>query len=110
MSDGLKACPFCGYSANLSEIPTGADSHYLYFVECTKCPATIDMENTKDKIIKAWNTRADPKQEKYQELIMAVERKHPNETRHETALRFITEAENGCCNEGVCENNQEINQ
>ena len=30
---------------------------------------------------------------KYDELIMAVERKHPNETRHETALRYIKETE-----------------
>ena len=32
--------------------------------------------------------------ERYGELIMAVERKYPNETRHETALRCIREAEN----------------
>ena len=31
--------------------------------------------------------------EKYQELIMAVARKFPNETRHETALRYINQAE-----------------
>ena len=28
-------------------------------------------------------------EEKYEELIMAVEKKHPSETRHETALRYI---------------------
>lgn len=31
--------------------------------------------------------------EKYYELIMAVESKFPNETRHETALRYIKERE-----------------
>ena len=31
--------------------------------------------------------------EPYNELIMAVERKFPNETRHETALRYIKEVE-----------------
>lgn len=31
--------------------------------------------------------------EKYNELLMAVARKFPNETRHETALRYIREAE-----------------
>lgn len=31
---------------------------------------------------------------KYYELIMAVEQKHPNESRHETALRYIREREN----------------
>lgn len=30
---------------------------------------------------------------KYNELIHAVETKHPDETRHETALRYITQAE-----------------
>lgn len=31
---------------------------------------------------------------KYNELLFAVCRKFPNETRHETALRYIREAEN----------------
>ncbi len=31
--------------------------------------------------------------EKYNELLMAVENKYPNETRHETALRYIKQAE-----------------
>ena len=31
--------------------------------------------------------------DKYYELIMAVKRKWPNESRHETALRYIQEAE-----------------
>jgi hypothetical protein len=34
-------------------------------------------------------------QEKYNELIMAVETKFPNESRHETALRYIKSAELG---------------
>jgi len=41
----------------------------------------------------AWNTRPDEYKGKYHELIMAVSRKHPNETRHETALRYIQQAE-----------------
>ena len=32
--------------------------------------------------------------EKYMELIMAVATKFPNESRHETALRYIEQAEN----------------
>lgn len=31
--------------------------------------------------------------EKYRELMMAVKSKYPNESRHETALRYIKEAE-----------------
>lgn len=34
-----------------------------------------------------------PISQKYSELIMAVARKFPNETRHETALRYIRDAE-----------------
>ena len=33
----------------------------------------------------------------YYELLHAVEKKHPNETRHETALRYIRERENQVC-------------
>src|SRR3990172_10898480 len=35
------------------------------------------------------------KEEAYNELIMAVAHKWPNETRHETALRYIKEREDG---------------
>lgn len=37
---------------------------------------------------------------RYQELIMAVSKKYPGETRHETALRYIRQAEEpktNCC-------------
>lgn len=33
----------------------------------------------------------------YSELLMAVENKHPGETRHQTALRYIHEAETTSC-------------
>ncbi|TSA51862.1 MAG: hypothetical protein D4R44_06885 [Actinobacteria bacterium] len=33
------------------------------------------------------------KQKKYDELILAVGKKYPNESRHETALRYIRQAE-----------------
>lgn len=35
--------------------------------------------------------------EKYMELIMAVGTKHPNQTRHETALMYIINAEKNRC-------------
>ena len=44
-----------------------------------------------------------PNDAKYEELLMAVARKFPNESRHETALRYITEAESkdyGTASEG----------
>lgn len=38
----------------------------------------------------------------YYELLWAVETKIPEETRHETALRYIQEAENRDCGEDKC--------
>ena len=43
-------------------------------------------------------------EEKYNELIMAVATKFTNETRHETALRYIKEAEN--FNDNSCAKNE----
>ena len=40
-------------------------------------------------------------EEKYQELIMAVEKKYEGETRHETALKYIRRAENKDYGEAV---------
>jgi len=40
-------------------------------------------------------------EEKYNELITAVESKFPSETRHETALRYIKDQEND--NDGYAE-------
>ena len=37
--------------------------------------------------------------DKYNELLMAVQTKFPDESRHETALRYIREAENSCSTE-----------
>ena len=53
------------------------------------------------KIEELLNTH--PNDAKYEELLMAVARKFPNESRHETALRYITEAESkdyGTASEG----------
>jgi len=36
-----------------------------------------------------------PRLENYNELLMAVQMKHPDETRHQTALRYIARAEKG---------------
>jgi len=47
------------------------------------CDAKNYQENRKLRFI-----------EQYHELIMAVESKYPNESRHETALRYIREREN----------------
>ena len=54
------------------------------------------MNETNTKVGMSYKELADAHfnlQERYYELIMAVETKHPNETRHQTALRYIREAE-----------------
>ncbi len=45
----------------------------------------------------------DGEEGKYQELIMAVGNKYPRESRHDTALRYITEAENRSCAGSACD-------
>ena len=44
--------------------------------------------------------------EKYNELIMAVSKKFPNETRHETALRYIKQAEQAELNDTKAKENK----
>ncbi len=39
----------------------------------------------------------------YYELIMAVSKKFPDESRHETALRYIKQAEDNCISD-TCKN------
>ena len=39
---------------------------------------------------------------KYYELIMVVATKHPNESRHQTALRYITQQEKGNQSDSGC--------
>ena len=60
----------------------------------------IQQTETLDKLYLEWSqyTNARTAREtrletRYNELLMAVSRKHPGESRHETALRYICEAE-----------------
>jgi hypothetical protein len=46
-----------------------------------------------------WLVQPAPVQELYNELLFAVARVHPNETRHQTALRYIQQAESGGANQ-----------
>lgn len=47
------------------------------------------------KEIEHYAYQLDDLRAKYDELIMAVGNKYPNETRHQTALRYIQQAERG---------------
>ena len=44
--------------------------------------------------------------ELYHELLYAVERKFPGESRHETALRYIRDTEERVCEAGSCKKNK----
>ena len=50
-------------------------------------------KNIKDFILSTIQKEIEKVNKKYQELLYAVARKFPDETRHETALRYINEAE-----------------
>ena len=43
-----------------------------------------------------WKARAESAERLYHELLYVVSMKHPNESRHETALRYIREREAQC--------------
>jgi len=47
----------------------------------------------------SWRQEASEILEKYEELLLAVHQKFPNETRHQTALRYIKNAENSTTNQ-----------
>ena len=61
---------------------------------------TVDMAGVlsdmdRRQTIKGLRDQLAVAREAYQELIMAVGKKYPNETRHQTALRYIKEREEG---------------
>lgn len=59
----------------------------------------LKLEDTQKKMreqgenLLKWMDSHDRLEEKYNELLMSVGTKYPNETRHQTALRYIREAE-----------------
>jgi S-adenosylmethionine/arginine decarboxylase-like enzyme len=61
------------------------------YITCEKCLGKIKQLEAKIKQL----------QKLYNELIMAIERKYPNESRHDTALRYIIERERQEAIEGI---------
>jgi hypothetical protein len=56
----------------------------------------LDDRRRIEKNIRALRARVaelEAERDRYHELLYAVEKKHPGETRHETALRYIRQAE-----------------
>ena len=103
--DELKPCPFCG-STNIV-FAEGSTFRWLA-AGCGDCGAigeetrvkTLgerDEEGDKKRAAEAWNRRAEqvPEVALYHELLFAVASKFPNESRHQTALRYINSAEHG---------------
>lgn len=52
-----------------------------------------DERKTYSKLVKKQQAEIDELKKKYGELLFAVSIKHPDESRHETALRYIQQAE-----------------
>ena len=69
----------------------------------------VNINDYFDQNEKLIASKADLKEttDRYQELLMAVERKHPGEARHQTALRYIQEAERS--NNGPTSGKQQSN-
>ncbi len=66
----------------------------------------LDHKKAENKTLKAENERY---RKAYDELIYHVETKHPNQTRHETALMYIKNAENRDSSQ-VCKNKEALDK
>jgi len=73
-----------GIGTNQNIVKTGTDMAELKSFIATSIHQAVAEERA--RVVKV--------EEKYQELIMAVEKKYEGETRHETALKYIKRAEN----------------
>jgi hypothetical protein len=78
--------------------PFSADPPELRFMAAIDAALAAALTRIADLNLKAADLEFDRSsgvQEKYDELIFAVGKKYPSETRHETALRYIQQAERG---------------
>lgn len=75
-------CEECFYSATIA------------VVKCD-CGAMMGPSQMEEKLNADLESEIAELREDYMELIYAVATKYPNETRHETALRYIQEHESG---------------
>ena len=109
----LLPCPFCGGT----DVSVEEGSTFRLAVAiCNNCDAAApearaihgDKKKTQEAALTEWNRRASPTgapvsedrkdAELYKELIYAVASKFPGESRHQTALRYIRNAEKGSGN------------
>lgn len=52
-------CPFCGCTAAIIETVEPRDPEPIYHAECWCCGARGPVEDTGDKALLSWNTRAE---------------------------------------------------
>lgn len=68
MSNKLKPCPFCGGEAYYELDPHYSDRHVL---TCEDCNCNRRFENSKEGVIRLWNDRYVPKEEKEKEKVIS---------------------------------------
>jgi len=56
MTDELKSCPFCGSVAEVHYQPFDCAPD-MYRVDCFSCGAGVELYDTEEQAITAWNTR-----------------------------------------------------
>jgi Lar family restriction alleviation protein len=101
VTDALLPCPFCGNPPRDVAVAFSLDNGAVnyYGVECSNhdCDCSLKSEPTEQGAIARWNRRSGEQDAKdtalYRELLYAVSKKWPGESRHETALRYIRRAE-----------------
>ena len=85
--------PIGDVSESWDRIVAGKDIIKELIEELEKCSKQPDYNFSPGKVFiqpQPWKV-----EDEYTELLMAVETKHPGESRHDTALRYIREAERG---------------
>ena len=71
------------------------------FVSRQEYQRALAERNEADRCFVLAKARLSKMEKDYHELLFAVVNKHEGETRHETALRYITEHENGPAKEAL---------
>jgi len=60
MSEKLKPCPLCGERVEVKKENYNEDQDVSFGIECSECFCNVSFYSTREKAIKAWNTRHVP--------------------------------------------------
>jgi len=85
----LPSSPYVGANGEFFPITAAKHQHDCDCGICQYCNGDEDVYGRKTD----WRALHTETSAKYAELILAVAHKYPNESRHETALRYIQQAE-----------------